>query len=444
MAAAGVPTLAASTAAARTGQEEFLFPCLAPYYREPLVVVGASGVQVIDSDGREYLDLFAGILTTSLGHCHPEVTARVAEQLGRLGHTSTLYITEEQVDVARRLADLAPGALKRTFFTNSGTEAVETALMLAMMHTERSEVIALRRAYSGRSVLAMEITGHAAWRPVASSVAGIKHARAPYPYRCPFRSPCDSTCAEAFANELVEVIETTTTGRPAALIVEPIQGVGGFNVLPPAYVRRAAEIIRSYGGIFISDEVQTGFGRTGQHWFGVEHAGVEPEIMIMAKGIANGFPVGATMTTDEIAAAWTAKTISTYGGNPVSMAAAEATLDIMVRENTAARSSERGKQLRAGLEALARAHHWIGDVRGMGLMQALELVEDRETKEPSPARATALLEAAKQEGVLVGIGGLYENVVRIGPSMLITEAEVADGLGRLGRACRQVDLFRSH
>ncbi|MPY91406.1 MAG: aminotransferase class III-fold pyridoxal phosphate-dependent enzyme [Luteitalea sp.] len=436
-------TVGASTAATKAGHDAFLFPCVAPYYRDPLVLVEASGVKVVDSAGREYLDLFAGILTTSLGHCHPEVTARVTEQLGKLGHTSTLYISQEQVEVARLLADLAPGGLRRTFFTNSGTEAVETAIMLAAMYTGRSEVIALRLAYSGRSLLATEITAHAPWRPVASWVAGIKHARPPYAYRCPFRSPCDDTCVEAFARELLEVIETTTTGRPAALIVEPIQGVGGFNVLPPAYLRRAAEIIRSYGGLFISDEVQTGFGRTGERWFGIEHADVEPDIMIMAKGIANGFPVGATMTTDEIAAAWTAKTISTYGGNPIAMAAAGATLEVMVRENAPARSSQRGTQLRAGLKALAQAHDWIGDVRGMGLMQALELVDDRTSKAPSPARATALLEAAKAEGLLVGIGGLYGNVVRIGPSMLITEAEVADGLSRLGRACRVVSAIRS-
>lgn len=438
MAVNGVATVAAPTAALAAGHQEFLFPCVTPYYEEPLVLVGGKGARVADAEGRDYLDLFSGILTTSIGHCHPEVNARVTQQLGTLGHTSTLYVTEKQVEVARRLADLAPGGLKKSFFTNSGTEANETAIMLACLYTGNREVIALRQGYAGRSFLATEVTGHAPWRPLPSSVAGIKHARPPYAYRCPFGTPCDDSCIDAFVDELVEVIDTTTTGRPAALIVEPIQGVAGYNVLPPAYLRRAADVIRSYGGLFISDEVQTGFGRTGAHWFGVEHAGVEPDIMTMAKGIANGFPVGATIATEQIADAWTSKTISTYGGNPISMAAAEATIDVMVREDTPVRSSERGAQLRAGLGALAREHDWIGDVRGMGLMQALELVEDPWSKEPSPAKAVALLEAAKEEGLLVGIGGLHGNVLRVGPSMLVTGEEIADGLARLDRACRRV------
>jgi 4-aminobutyrate aminotransferase len=402
------------------------------------VLVEGRGSRVVDAEGREFLDLFAGILTTSIGHSHPEVTERVREQVGRLGHTSTLYITENQISVAKRLAALSPGRLKKTFFTNSGTEAIETAIMLAFLYTGRTELIALRHAYSGRSFFATNITAHASWRPLASSIPGIKHALSPYSYRCPFRSPCDDSCVDAFARDLEEVIQTTTSGHPAALIIEPVQGVGGFIPMPPAYLRRAAEIIRRYGGVFISDEVQTGFGRTGGKWFGIEHAGVEPDIMTMAKGIANGFPVGATITTDEIAAAWTAKSISTYGGTPVSMAAAAATLDVMVREDTPRLSAEQGARLRQGLEALQDRYEWIGDVRGMGLMLALELVEDRRTKEPSARRASALLEAAREEGLLIGLGGLNGNVIRIGPSMLMTPAEIDEGLDRLARACARV------
>jgi len=428
----------ATVADARAAHSEFLFPCVTPYYREPLVLVEASGVRVIDAEGREYLDLFAGILTTSIGHCHPAVVERVREQVGRLGHTSTLYVTAEQVGAARRLAELAPPGLKRTFFTNSGSEAVETAVMLACMYTGRSEVIALRRAYSGRTLLTSNITAHAAWRPLPSAVAAVKHALAPYPYHCPFKVPCDEECVEAYACDLVEVIETMTNGRPAALIVEPIQGVGGFVVPPPGYLKRAAEIIRSYGGLFISDEVQTGFGRTGRYWWGIQHDGVVPDIMVMAKGIANGFPVGATITTDEIAAAWKSKTISTFGGNPVSMAAVEATLDVMVREDVPTRSETVGARLRQRLEALAAEYEWIGEVRGRGLMLGLELVENAKSRAPSPRHAAAFLEASREEGVLVGLGGLYGNVVRIGPSMLITEAEVDEAADRLERACRRV------
>lgn len=428
-----------STAAAtRAAHRRYLFPCAPPMYDEPLVLARGSGVWVEDADGRAYLDCYAGILTTALGHCHPEVVERVRDQIGTLGHTSTLYVTEPAVEMARRLAAIAPGRLDRSFFTNSGTEAVETAVMLACLYTGRSEIIALRHSYSGRSLLTTNMTAHAPWRPLASQVP-VKHVVSPYPYRCHFRSPCDASCIDAFARDFEEAILTTTSGKPAAFFAETIQGVGGYIVPPPGYFQRMAEIIRRYGGLFICDEVQTGFGRTGGTWFGIEHWEVEPDIMVMAKGIASGFPVGATITRDEIAAAWTAKTISTFGANPVSMTAAVATNEVMVREDVPARAAERGAQLRAGLEALQRRHEWIGEVRGMGLMQALELVDDRRTKAPSPTRAKRLLEATKAEGVLVGVGGLHNHVIRMGPSLLITAEEVDDALDRLGRACARVE-----
>ena len=430
--------LGTDTEVVRSGHKEFLFPCAPPYYQEPLVLVEAQGVTVIDSEGREFLDLFSGILTTALGHCHPEVVEHVQHQLGTLGHTSTLYITENQVELARRLATITPGNLNKAFFTNSGTEAVETAITVARLYTGRSEIIALRHGYSGRSILATNLTGHSGWRPLPSSVAGIKHVMAPYPYRCPFQSPCDESCIDAFGRDLEEAIVTTTNGKPAAFMAETILGLGGYIVPPPGYFQRAAEIIRQYGGVFICDEVQAGFGRTGNKWFGIEHWDVEPDIMVMAKGIANGFSVGATVTRDEIADSWKAKTISTFGGNPVAMAAGVITNEIMVREDVPNRAAERGEQLRAGLESLQQKHDWIGDVRGMGLMQGLELVEDRQTKEPSPDKAKQLMEATKEERLLVGVGGLHSQVVRIGPSLLITEDEMADALERLGRACSRV------
>ena len=429
---------ATDTAAVKAGFREYLFPCAPPYYADPLVLVEGHGTRVIDSEGDEFLDFFSGILTTALGHCHPEVVERVREQLGTLGHISTLYLGENHVEMAKRLAAIAPGQLSRSFFTNSGTEAVETAVMVACMYTGRSEVIALRHGYSGRSMLATNLTAHAAWRPLPSSIPGIKHVMAPYPYRCPFKSPCDESCIDKFGDDLEDAIQTTTSGKPAAFLAETIQGVGGYVVPPPGYFQRAAEIIHSYGGLFICDEVQAGFGRTGGKWFGIEHWDVEPDIMVMAKAIANGFPLGATITRDEIAEAWTAKTISTFGGNPVAMAAGIATNDVMVREDTPGRSAVRGEQFRRGLEALQQEHAWIGEVRGMGLMQALELVEDPQTKEPSPKKGKLLLEATKEEGLLLGVGGLHGNVIRMGPSMLISEDEIAEGLERLGRACARV------
>ena len=429
-------------ASVRAGHGEHLFPCETRFYAEPLVLARGEGVWVWDTEGRQYLDLFAGILTTSLGHCHAEVVERVREQAGSLGHISTLYLNENEVEAARRLAAIAPGRLRRTFFTNSGTEAVETAVLLAMMYTGRSEIIALRHGYSGRSTMATNLTGHAPWRPLPSSVPGIKHVVSPNPYRCPFGSPCDERCVDAFARDFEDMILTATNGAPAAFMAETIQGVGGYVVPPPGYFQRMLEIVHRYGGLFICDEVQAGFGRTGRHWFGIEHWDVEPDIMVMAKGIANGLPVGATITRDEIAAAWTAKTISTFGGNPLTMAAMIATNEVMVRENVPALAETRGAQLRTGLQELQRRHSWIGDVRGMGLMQALELVEDPATKKPAPSLAKALLEATKAEGLLVGVGGMHGNVIRIGPSLLITEGEMADALDRFGRACRAVESRR--
>ena len=428
----------ASTGEVISDYRDLLFPCAPPLYEEPLVLSEGRGTTAIDSDGNEYLDFFSGILTTSLGHCHPEVVERVREQVGRLGHTSTLYLNECQVSAARRLTDIAPGELSKSFFTNSGTEAVETAVMLACLYTGRSEVIALRQAYAGRSFLATNLTAHGSWRPLGSSIPGIKHVMSPDSYRSPLGDLDDETLVDVLARDLEEAIITVMNGKPAAFMAETIQGVAGYVVPPPGYFQRMVEIIHKHGGLFICDEVQAGFGRTGSKWFGIEHWDVEPDIMVMAKGIANGFPVGATIAKPEIAEAWTAKTISTFGGNAVSMAAMDTTLDVMVREDTPGRSEVRGRQLRVGLEELQTRYAWIGDVRGMGLMQAFELVDDPKTKAPSAAKARAMLEATKRERLLIGIGGLHGNVIRLGPSMLISEDDVRDCLQRLERACQSV------
>lgn len=412
-------------------QRESLFPSVGLYYEDPLVLVRGAGSWVEDADGREYLDFFGGVLTTSLGHCHPEVVAAVQRQVATLGHTSTLYVTAPQVEAAERLARLAPGALRRCCFSNSGSEAVETAVMLARVHTGRTEIVTLRHSYAGRTLLGTELTAQASWRPMGGLAAGVRFAASPYPYRSRF--PDTEAAADAFAADLEETIATTTTGKPAAFLAEPIQGVGGIIVPPPGYFQRAAEVIHRYGGLFIADEVQSGMARTGK-WFAIEHWDVVPDILTVGKGIAAGFPVGATVTTDAIAAS-SPKQFSTYGGNAVCMAATSATIDVLERENAPARSAARGLQLRAGLDALAREYPWIGEARGLGLMQALELVRDAQSKEPAPERVVALMEAARDEGLLIGGAGLRGNVVRLGPSLLISEDEVAEGLARLGRAC---------
>jgi len=426
-----------SSATVRAKHKEFLFPCVANYYEEPVVITSGQGCCARDADGREYLDFFGGILTLSLGHCHPDVTARVHEQIEQLEHTSTLYPTENIVRAAEHLAKITPGKLKKSFFTASGTEADETAILLAKIFTGSEEIIALRHGYSGRSLTALSVTGHSAWRLIPTQVAGIKHAMSPYCYRCPFGLEYPS-CGVRCATDLENLIQTTTTGKPAAFIAEPIQGVGGFIVPPPEYFEIAVAIVRKYGGVFICDEVQTGFGRTGDKWCGIEHWGVEPEIMTFAKGIANGMPVGATIATEEVANAFTGLSISTFGGNPLSMAVTDETLTVMQRENVPKRSAERGAQLRGHLDAFKEKYPFIGEVRGMGLMQALELVEDRKTKEPAPKRTSRLMEAAKKQGLLIGKGGLYGNVIRIAPSMLVSASEIDDGARRLDKALAEV------
>ena len=420
------------------GQREYLLPSMLHLYSEPLCLTEGQGVRVWDADGREYLDLFSGILTTSVGHCHPQVVEAMSDQMRRLGHVSTLYANEPQVEAAKKLAGIAPGALKRTFFTNSGTEAIETALMMACLATGRSEIIGLRVGYHGRSYMATSVNAHSEWRPLATPVAGIKHAKSPNTYRCPFKQPCDESCVDKFVADLEEVIITTTNGRPAAFIAETIMGVAGYVVPPSGYFEKASEVIHRYGGLLIIDEVQAGFGRTGKHWFGIEHWGVEPDIMVMAKGIANGAPVGATITTDEIAHGWRGKTISTFGGTPISMAALCATQDVLQEEEAPENAYARGKELHAGLIDIQGRHPWVGDVRGMGLMQAMEIVKDPKTKVPDKERTAALLSATRDEGLLVGQGGLNGTVIRIGPSLLITADEIAEGVEKLGRACDKV------
>jgi 4-aminobutyrate aminotransferase-like enzyme len=315
---------------------------------------------------------------------------------------------------------------------------VETAVALACMYTGRTEIVALRYGYSGRSMLSGNLTAHASWRQQTSLVPGVKHVMSPYPYRCLHKSPCDESCVDFFARELEEAILTVTSGKIAAFIAETIQGLGGYIVPPPGYFQRMVEVVHKYGGLFICDEVQAGFGRTGGKWFGIEHWNTEPDIMVMAKTIANGFPMGATITRPEIAAAWKGKTISTFGGNPISTAAGIATNEVMVREDVPARSALRGSELRDALLRMQQKHEWIGDVRGMGLMQALEIVDDPRSKTPSAAKAKLFLEATKEERILVGLGGMYGHVIRFGPSMLISEDELADAVGRLERACARV------
>ncbi|MCB0546488.1 MAG: aspartate aminotransferase family protein [Phaeodactylibacter sp.] len=422
-------------------QKKYLFPNHLLYYTEPLPLERGEGLYVWDVEGRKYLDFFGGILTTSVGHNRPEVTQAVQEQAGKLIHSSTLYPNEAHVNLAEKMAHLAPGRIQLSYFTTSGTDADETAVMLARTHTGNQEIIALRHGYSGRSAMGMSLTGHSPWRIGGTHILGIKHAINPYCYRCPLKLQYPS-CGMACAHDVEDVIRTTTSGRIAAFLAEPIQGVGGFITPPPEYFKIVAEIIRHFGGLFISDEVQTGFGRTGGKWFGIEHWEVEPDIMTMAKGIANGFPLGNTMTRPDIAASTTGAglTISTFGGNPVACAASLATMEVLEKEAGPQHVARVGKVLRTGLERLMEKHAFIGDVRGMGLMQGLEFVRDRKSKEPAPKATSHFMELCRNEGLLIGKGGLYGNVIRIAPPMTASIEDVEEALELMGRALTQVGV----
>jgi alanine-glyoxylate transaminase/(R)-3-amino-2-methylpropionate-pyruvate transaminase len=417
-------------------QKDYLFPSVFYYYEKPLVLVEGKGRHVKDAEGKTFLDFFGGILTVSIGHADERINGPVKAQMDRLGHVSTLYPTEPIVELAEMLAGITPGDLQQSFFSNSGTEADETAVMLAQLYTGRQEIIALRHGYSGRTLLTQALTAQSIWRALPTQVPAIKHAVSPYCYRCAFKLKYPS-CDLACARDIEDLIQTTTTGQIAGFLAEPIQGVGGFIQPPKEYFQVAVEIIRRHGGIFICDEVQTAFGRTGGKMFGIEHFGVEPEIMTMAKGIANGMPLGATIATPEVADSIKALSISTYGGNPVCCTAARETLKIVLNDNIPMRCQRLGRRLRQGLDALKEKYpRVIGDVRGMGLMQALELVVDeaKGDRTPNPKATIHLFEETRKRGLLIGKGGLHGNIVRLAPPMTVTESEIDEALALLGES----------
>ncbi|MFB3825573.1 MAG: aspartate aminotransferase family protein [Bryobacteraceae bacterium] len=412
---------------------DYVFPAVFHYFREPLVVDHAKDQYVWDIEGRQYLDFFGGIVTISVGHANESVNARVREQVERLQHVSTVFVTEPLAALAKKVASVTPGRLKKSFFTNSGTEANETAILAARCYTGASEIIALRHSYHGRSALGMALTGNAGWRLGGAVQPGIVHAHNAYCYRCPFGKTypgCEMQCAR----DVEELIRTSTSGRVAGIIAEPVQGVGGFITPPREYFPMVAETVRKYGGIVISDEVQTGWGRTGGKWFGMEHYGVTPDVITAAKGLANGLPIGLTVATPEVGEGMRGLTISTFGGNPVCTAAAKAVIEYIEEHNLPANCEQTGAYLRGRLEELREKHALIGDVRGMGLLQALELVRGRESKEPAAEETSVVMEAARREGILVGKGGTYGNCIRISPPMNIGKADVDEFARSLDRA----------
>ena len=401
------------------------------YYDQPLEIVSGSGRRVTGGDGREYLDFFAGILTNMLGYGVPEVRAAVDEVLDRgVVHTSTLYLIRDQVELAERIARLSGIPDAKVFFTSSGTEANEAALLLATQARRSTQVLALRNSYHGRSFAAMGITGIRGWSASALSPVQVSYVHGGYRYRSPWRDLSDAEYTAACVQDLRDVIETTTAGDVACLIAEPIQGVGGFAVPPDGFFGAMKSVLDEYGILLVSDEVQTGWGRTGEHFWGIEAHGVTPDVMTFAKGVGNGFALGGVVARRELMDGIGANSISTFGGNPLATAAARATLDYLLDHDLQASALKVGTRLLTGLRDLGTELPAVGDVRGKGLMAAVELVVPGSDR-PDPAAAARAMEETRRRGLLVGKGGRYGNVLRIAPPLTVTESEADEGLAIL-------------
>lgn len=400
-----------------------LNPGIFHYYRKPVTIVEGKRQYLFDETGRRYLDAFGGIVTVSVGHCHPEVVEAARVQNETIQHTTSIYLNPGIALYAKELADRMPGNLKVVYFTNSGSEANDLALMMARAHTGNFDAIALRNAYHGGSPTTMGLTSHHTWKFNIAHSFGIQHARMPDTYRGPIGAD-DPEAGPKYAEDVADLIRFGSSGRIAAFIAESIQGVGGSVVFPQGYLKHAYEHARAAGGLCIADEVQAGFGRTGTHFWGFETQGVLPDIVTMAKGIGNGCPLAAVVTTPEIAACLTERIhFNTFGGNPVSMAQGRAVLRVIDQEGLQANSLHVGAHLKSGFHRLAEKHPIIGDVRGLGLMLGVELVKDRATKEPARDACAEVFERCKDLGLLIGKGGLWGNTLRIKPPMCITTGD---------------------
>ncbi len=406
---------------------------------EPVEVAGASGCVMKDADGTEYLDCFCGISVTNAGHGHPEVVAAAKKQIDELVHCCTyVYYSPRAGELAEVLAEITPGKLRKSFFGNSGAEAVEGALRLAKQFVKRKEVVCLTQSFHGRTAGTLSITGNRGRKKGSGPyLSGIAFTPAPNCYRCPLKleyPKCGTACAE-FVDY---VFKYQTSGDVAAFIAEPVMGEGGIVVPPPDYFKIACEIVRNDGALFICDEVQSGFGRTGK-MFAIEHYGVEPEIMCLAKGIASGFPLGAFIAREDVAGAFSpGDHLSTFGGSPVSCAAAMANIAVMQKEKLPENSAARGEELIGRLGRFAKDNKLVGDVRGRGLMIGVELVRDKASKEPAPDEAKKVRDLCRENGVLVGRGGPLANVIRLQPPLTITADQADQAASTLEKALSEV------
>lgn len=410
---------------------------LSLYYKEPISLVSGDGRRVRDAEGREYLDFFAGILTNMIGYNVPEIVEEIRDQAGKIVHTSTLYLIEQQIELAEEIASLSGIPNARVFFTSSGSEANDAALMLATTYRRSNQVLAMRYSYHGRTMSTMPVTGHSTWSPSSLSPFLVNYIHGSYPYRSPFGHLKGAEYIEACVNDLIEILDVATAGDVACLIAEPITGVGGFAAPPDGLFGAFQKVLKQRGILFISDEVQTGWGRTGENFWGYEAHGFTPDIITFAKGLGNGLAIGGLVARAEVMDCLRANSLATFGGNPLSTRGALATLRYLKAHDLQKNALLRGAELREGLERISLKSRLIGEVRGKGLMQGVEFVEPG-GRRPNAAASLAFLEETKARGLLVGRGGLYANTNRIAPPLTVTAYEVREGLSIMEDAMKAI------
>jgi 4-aminobutyrate aminotransferase len=403
------------------------------YYGEPIALVDGEGRRVIDAEGNEYLDFFAGILTTMTGYKLPEVVDAIKAQAEKMLHTSTLYLIENQIELAEKIAAVSGIPDAKVFFTNSGTEANDAALMLATQYRKSNQVLAIRGSYHGKSHSTVAITGQRNWSSTSLYPFNVTYVHGGYRYRSPFGHLSDADFIAACVDDLENMIEVGTAGDIACMIAEPIQGVGGFVTPPDGFFGAMKEVLDRHGILFIADEVQTGWGRTGEHFWGYQSHGITPDIFTFAKGLGNGMAMAGVVASAELMDSLPANSISTFGGNPLSTAAAIANLDYVLEHDLQTNAYKVGNHLRNRIEGLAERVDIIGEVRGKGLMLGVELVKPG-GKDPNAPAAAMVMEEAKKEGLLIGKGGMYGNVLRIAPALTLTEEEADEGYTKLEAA----------
>ena len=406
------------------------------YYDDPISLVDGDGRHVTDAEGNRYLDFFGGILVTIIGHRAPRVIEAIKAQADRLLHTSTLYLMESQIALAEQITELSGIPDAKVFFANSGTEANDMALMLATQYRKSNQVLAIRGSYHGKSHSAIAVTGNAAWSGTTFSPFQVTYVHGGYKMRSPFGHLPDDDFIASCVDDLRDLLGVATAGDVAAMIAEPIQGVGGFVTPPDGLFGSMKEVLDESGILFICDEVQTGWGRTGENFWGYQAHGIVPDLLTFAKGLGNGMAIGGVVGRREILDCYPANALSTFGGNPMATSAALATLEVLLEDDLQSNAHKVGNQLKNGLGYLAEETAEITEVRGKGLMLGVEL-SDPATGRPDPDLTATIMEEAKVEGLLIGKGGLYGNVLRIAPPLSLTEAECDDGLAMLEAAVRR-------